>query len=146
MRFKYAVVGCICLLLLGTAADCGGITGEDKEEEEKPPSSVIAGEQNGAENPPDVIRVMETEMSVYPDEITLERSGAYMFRAVNLGNFTHSLRIEGNGIDEQLTRNIPPNGSEVLEVTLSPGTYELYCPVGDHKERGMKATVTVAGD
>ena len=33
--------------------------------------------------------------------------------------------------------------SERLVVTLKPGAYDLYCPVGDHVERGMKLQIEV---
>ena len=152
MRFKHAVVGCVCLLLLGAgAAGCsggGGNTGGGKEaeQEEEPSSSVAPGEQTGGETPLEIIQVNETEMSLDPTDITLQQPGAYVFRAVNVGNVVHSLRIEGNGIEEQETRDIGPGESADLAVTLSPGTYELDCPVGNHEELGMRGSVTVAGD
>ncbi len=150
MRFKYAVVGCVCLLLLVTTVGCGGgggNTGGGKEEQDEEPSpSVASGEQTGAETPLEIIQVNETEMSLDPSEITLQQPGAYVLRAVNVGNVVHSLRIEGNGIEEQQTRDIEPGESADLTVTLGPGTYELDCPVDNHEELGMRGSVTVAGD
>jgi uncharacterized cupredoxin-like copper-binding protein len=150
MRFKYAVVGCVCLLLLVTTVGCGGgggNTGGGKEEQEGESSpSVASGEQTGAQTPLQIIQVNETEMSLDPSEITLQQPGAYVFRAVNVGNVVHSLRIEGNGIEEQQTRDIEPGESADLMVTLGPGTYELDCPVDNHEELGMRGSVTVAGD
>ena len=150
MRFKHAVVGCVCLLLLVTTVGCGGSggnTGGGKEEQEEEASpSVASGEQTGAQTPLEIIQVNETEMSLDPSEITLQQPGAYVFRAVNVGNVVHSLRIEGNGIEEQQTRDIGPGESADLTVTLGPGTYELDCPVDNHEELGMRGTVTVAGD
>ena len=146
---KYAVVGCICLLLLVTTVGCGGgggNTGGGKEEQEEAPQSVASGEQTGAQTPLEIIQVNETEMSLDPSEITLQQPGAYVFRAVNVGNVVHSLRIEGNGIEEQQTRDIGPGESADLTVTLGPGTYELDCPVDNHEELGMRGSVTVAGD
>ncbi len=149
MRFKYAVVGCVCLLLLATTVGCGGgggNTGGGKEEQEEASPSVASGEQTGAQTPLEIIQVNETEMSLDPSEITLQQPGAYVFRAVNVGSVVHSLRIEGNGIEEQQTRDIEPGESADLTVTLGPGTYELDCPVDNHEELGMRGTVTVAGD
>jgi plastocyanin len=149
MRFKYAVVGCVCLLLLVTTLGCGGgsNTGGGKEEQDEEASpSVASGEQTGTETPLQIIQVNETEMSLDPSEITLQQPGAYVFRAVNVGDVVHSLRIEGNGIEEQQTRDIEPGESADLTVTLGPGTYELDCPVDNHEELGMRGSVTVAGD
>jgi uncharacterized cupredoxin-like copper-binding protein len=149
MRFKHAVVGCVCLLLLVTIVGCSGSgnTGGGKEEQdEEAPPSVASGEQTGAETPLQIIQVNETEMSLDPSEITLQQPGAYVFRAANVGDVVHSLRIEGNGIEEQQTRDIEPGESADLTVTLGPGTYELDCPVDNHEELGMRGSVTVAGD
>jgi uncharacterized cupredoxin-like copper-binding protein len=30
-----------------------------------------------------------------------------------------------------------------MTVTLQKGTYEVYCPVDGHKERGMQTKITV---
>lgn len=30
-----------------------------------------------------------------------------------------------------------------LTVDLQPGTYQIWCPVGDHKGKGMDTTITV---
>ena len=137
------------MLMLATTVGCGGggNTGSGKEEQEEESSPPVAsGEQTGAQTPLEIIQVNETEMSLDPDEITLQQPGAYVFRAVNVGNVVHSLRIEGNGIEEQQTTDIEPGESADLTVTLGPGTYELDCPVDNHEELGMRGTVTVAGD
>jgi uncharacterized cupredoxin-like copper-binding protein len=73
-----------------------------------------------------------------PAEITLDRPGTYLFRASNSGEVEHALEIEG-----EETGDIQPGESTLLEVNLDPGIYKLYCPVGDHEERGMVGTVTV---
>ena len=40
--------------------------------------------------------------------------------------------------------DLSPGQSGVLTVDLSkPGTYEFYCPVGNHREQGMEGTITV---
>jgi len=30
-----------------------------------------------------------------------------------------------------------------MSVDLSPGSYEVYCPVADHESRGMQTNLTV---
>ncbi len=88
------------------------------------------------------LAVQETEFSLDPSEITLDQPGTYVFRAVNSGDVVHALEIEGEGIEEE-TEEIAPGETAELEVNLDPGTYELYCPVGNHEERGMTGAVTV---
>ena len=130
MRLRRSAVGCVCLLLLGTLASCAPTEEVESEVEEI------------VEEPIETVEVRETEFRLEPAEITLDRPGTYAFRAVNDGDVTHALEIEGGGIEEE-TAEIGPGESAVLEVNLDPGTYVLYCPVGDHKERGMDSTVTV---
>ena len=155
MKLRHAIAGCICLLFLGVLAGCGGEAETDKQGkatveatvgettvEATTPVAVSAGEPTVSEGPIQTIQVNETEMRLDPAEVTLDRPGTYVFRAVNSGNVTHALRIEGNGID-QATRNIEPGESDDLRVDLRAGTYEIDCPVDNHEDLGMRGTVTV---
>jgi len=91
------------------------------------------------------IRIEETEFRLEPAEITLDKPGTYVFEAVNSGDTVHALEVEGEGIEEK-TEEIQPGQSAELKVELAAGTYELYCPVGGHKEEGMEGTLTVKED
>jgi uncharacterized cupredoxin-like copper-binding protein len=86
--------------------------------------------------------VKETEFELKPAEITLDKPGTYVFKAVNSGETVHALEVEGQGIEEE-TEEIEPGQSAELKVKLKAGTYELYCPVGGHKEEGMEGKLTV---
>ena len=88
------------------------------------------------------IRVKEVEFALKPAEITLEKPGTYLFKAVNSGGTVHALEVEGQGIEEE-TEEIQPGQSAELKVKLEAGTYELYCPVDGHKEEGMEGKVIV---
>lgn len=71
-------------------------------------------------------------------------SGAYTLIAEQRGQASHALSIEGPGIKDVSTPVIQPGGgNQQLMVMLQPGTYELWCPVGRHREQGMEATLTV---
>ena len=136
LRFKLTISGWIfCLLFLGTILfGCGaggGGGGEDK---------APSGAQKGAVLK--TIEVKETEFKLQPADITLDKPGTYVFRAVNSGDTVHALEVEGEGIEEE-TEEIEPGQSAELKVKLKAGTYELYCPVGRHKEEGMEGKLTV---
>lgn len=89
--------------------------------------------------------IVETEFQLEPSTVTLEAPGTYTFRAVNEGETEHALELEGEGLEEE-TENIAPGESAELTVEITdPGEYELYCPVGDHKDRGMEGTVELRG-
>ena len=72
--------------------------------------------------------------------------GATTFHAMNQGTNTHAFEIEGNG-EEWKSAPIAPGGSATLMPTLTPGTYEVYCPIvdshGNHQQRGMRTTFVV---
>lgn len=71
-------------------------------------------------------------------------AGPTTFVVHNDGNKTHSFRIEGPGLsDAILPKPVPPQETENLEVTLQPGEYKVYCPVGSHEVKGMKMTLKV---
>lgn len=59
----------------------------------------------------------------------------------NESQVPHAVEVEGNGIEEE-TETIQ-GGNAQLTVDLKPGTYEFYCPVGNHKEEGMKGELIV---
>jgi hypothetical protein len=73
-------------------------------------------------------------------------TGPTTFNITNEGTKEHSFEIEGNGIEEALEPTLQPGESGTLEVDLQPGTYEVYCPVGDHREMGMTMQLTVTGE
>ncbi len=142
LRFGIVISQLALLLgffILGCSADRGG---QGEEEVAKAIEEVESEVEEALEEPIDTIEVNETEFSLDPANITLDQPGTYVFRAVNSGDEVHALEIEGEGIEEE-TVDIPPGESTLLEVNLDPGTYVLYCPVGDHEERGMRGTVTV---
>ncbi len=92
----------------------------------------------------------EVEVTLIDGQINMVDSlpaGPTTFMITNEGTKEHSFEIEGNGIEEVLEPNLQPGESGTLEVDLLPGTYEVYCPVGDHKAEGMtmQLTVTEAG-
>jgi plastocyanin len=72
--------------------------------------------------------------------------GAVKFTATNTGSIPHVLEVEGQGIEEK-SPLIQPGSSTTLTLTLSPGEYEVYCPVGEdsHKKLGMSTHLRVTG-
>jgi uncharacterized cupredoxin-like copper-binding protein len=70
-------------------------------------------------------------------------AGKHSFKVVNSGKELHSFEIEGNGIEVRLPNDLPRGEEASVEVTLQPGTYEVYCPIPGHKEKGMTTQVTV---
>ena len=51
------------------------------------------------------------------------------------GGVAHNLEVEGPKGEVELQQDIGPGESDTLTVDLSqPGSYEMYCPVGNHRD------------
>ncbi len=72
----------------------------------------------------------------------LDAAGTYTFHLTNAGEFEHALEIDGQGIEEE-TSVIGGGDSADVTVDLAEGEYEIYCPVGNHREMGMEGTLVV---
>ena len=134
----YAQIIAVVLILVGVVgcgAGGGSAGGGGGAEDAQAPSGA-------KESVVKTIRVKETEFALKPAEITLQKPGTYLFKAVNSGGTVHALEVEGQGIEEE-TEEIQPGQSAELKVKLKTGTYELYCPVDGHKEEGMEGKVIV---
>ena len=70
-------------------------------------------------------------------------AGPTTFEITNDGTIEHNFEVEGQGIEEELPENLAPGATGTLTVDLAPGTYEVYCPVGNHEDEGMRLELTV---
>jgi uncharacterized cupredoxin-like copper-binding protein len=116
------------------AAGCGGAGDDDDAQETGAPAAT----------PRQTITITETDFALEPSSVDLEEPGTYTFEVVNDGQVPHALEVEGEEIEEE-TETLQPGERATLTVTLAGGSYELYCPVGDHKDRGMVGKAVVAG-
>jgi uncharacterized cupredoxin-like copper-binding protein len=82
-------------------------------------------------------------MITMPSTLT---AGPVTFAVTNDGTITHSFEVESDeaGIEEELETPLAPGETGMLTVDLAPGTYEIYCPIGNHADQGMMLEVTVA--
>ena len=116
-------------LLIGLAG-CGG----DEDASDTAASDTPAATET--------VTITETDFALEPKSVTLEEPGTYTFEVVNDGQVAHALEVEGQGIEEE-TRTLDPGERATLTVDLDGGTYELYCPVGNHAAQGMKGELEV---
>jgi len=94
---------------------------------------------------PAAVSARLSEWKVELSEHTIA-AGSVTFTVANVGSIPHAFEVEGQGI-EQETAIIQPGASATLTLTLRPGTYEVYCPVGEdsHKKLGMETDLKVVG-
>lgn len=90
--------------------------------------------------------VVMAEFTFTPDRLVVP-AGRDTFTMQNVGQFPHNIHIEGNGVSVDVKPDGPVAGGDSFSgtVTLAPGTYDVWCPVPTHRERGMVGTLTVAG-
>jgi plastocyanin len=74
------------------------------------------------------------------------QAGRTVFRIVNDGTAQHGFEIEGPDVSDSLGSSVQPGEEATLSVDLEPGSYEVWCPVADHAEQGMRTTLQVTGD
>jgi hypothetical protein len=70
------------------------------------------------------------------------RAGSIDFNAANLGEDDHNLSIRGAG-KEYGRLDLAPGDADTLRVSLTPGTYTLYCSLQGHEEQGMRTDISV---
>jgi uncharacterized cupredoxin-like copper-binding protein len=136
MRLRISLLA-LALSLAGAAmvvtAGCGG---DDNEATTAAGGTTGTGEQT--------VNVSETEYKLDPSAPTVD-PGTVSFEVTNDGSVDHSLEVEGPEGEQELEGDLGPGESGTLTVDLStPGKYEFYCPVGDHRDRGMEGEITVA--
>ena len=91
------------------------------------------------------VKISETEYALSPANPSVDKAGVVRFEVTNDGKVDHALEVEGPE-GEVETETIAPGGKATLKADLGKaGRYEWYCPIGDHKDRGMKGEITVAG-
>ena len=86
-----------------------------------------------------------SEWTIQLSEATVP-AGQVTFTVTNGGSIPHAFEVEGQGTEHE-TPLIQPGASATLTLTLEPGTYEIYCPVGEssHKKLGMETHLKVVG-
>ena len=133
--FRFSVTAVLVVLL---AVPFGGCGGDD---------SGNGGSDQTSEGAAETIEVSLTDFAISPANPRVESGGQVEFRVKNDGETVHDLEVEGPGTETKLASELDPGQSGTLTVDLSePGSYEWYCPVGNHRENGMEGEITVAGE
>ena len=131
----------LAVALAGAVTACG----EDREEGAGTSTTGTGTEAAApAGDPVATVELTESEFKIAPKEPRVDKSGVVRFDVRNTGQTEHALEVE-TPEGERETEPFGPGETASLEVLLEPGTYTMYCPVGDHEQRGMTGRITVAG-
>jgi len=93
--------------------------------------------------PPARVQVVAQEFSFSLSRHKV-KAGKVIVELVNRGQDTHDLDIERVGSTHIVHfPKVDPGHHVDKELTLKPGKYVLWCPIADHKQRGMQTTLRV---
>lgn len=132
------------------AAACGDAD-TPPEDETGTPALQAPGDVTGGEPlPPDDGNLRTVEATLTEWSVTLSQdsvsAGAIAFNVRNTGSVVHRFEVEGNG-EEWASEDINPGSDVTMSLNLTPGVYEVYCPIVEggvnHEERGMTTTLRV---
>jgi plastocyanin len=141
-RWRFAALFAIGVALLVPIAGCGGDDDDDTGADTGAATQAATTTGGAAGGGGETVDMSLTDFALNPADPTV-KPGTVTFNVTNDGQAPHALEVEGRG-EEVETRTLDAGGSEKLTVDLSkPGTYEMYCPVGNHRDMGMEGQVTV---
>lgn len=140
-RLRVAVMAAVAALAL-TA--CGGTS--DEGTSTSPSSEATPSPTPTAEPRTPVPAAATVEVSAFEYGYTMSSTeiaaGEVTFELRNDGGTSHDLVLEGGPGGS--TAIIGPTETATLTVTLEPGTYVLYCSIGNHRAMGMEIEITVS--
>jgi plastocyanin len=104
-----------------------------------PAFGVVYAQQTG--------KVSATEFQFAPSTLTVTVGQPVTWTVSNDGTLPHDLRVQVGSQTVDAApgdANIAPGSTATFNYTFTaPGTYEFWCPVGSHRDRGMVGTLTV---
>jgi plastocyanin len=86
------------------------------------------------------VTISETEFKLNPASPGIAPGGAITVK--NDGGTTHALEVEGAS-GEVKTKALSPGQSATLKAPDKEGSYEMYCPIDGHKDKGMTGELKV---
>lgn len=94
---------------------------------------------------PRVIQIEAHDFKYAPDRIEAQSGRPLVVRLVNRGGMPHNIEFELPKGEIELPKPLAPGESGELkfDAPTQPGSYVYYCPVADHKQRGMTGKLVV---
>ena len=105
------------------------------------------GSPTGTNGPPGRLLATEKEVTATQLQLQLSRpslaAGTAIVEQYNAGSDPHNLILEKDGNVSFAYPTLDPGGDQRQTITLTHGTWTLYCSLLDHRSLGMQATLTV---
>ncbi|HEX7829220.1 MAG TPA: hypothetical protein VF787_06165 [Thermoanaerobaculia bacterium] len=110
-------------------------------------SATHPGSPGGTALVPDVVAGTTVLVLVQEGSIAVQAQsippGPAILTVENRGTEVHNLYIEGEGINRAAGDTIAQGATVSVDVNFKPGTYTLYCPIGDHRTKGEEVKLTI---
>ena len=126
----------------GTAATSTGAAPGSSSSAPATASSPAAGGTAATATERNAVTATESDFAIALSSSELT-AGTYSVTVTNRGKATHSLTIKGPGGVDMTSDTLQGGKTTTMTVTLQPGKYEVYCPIGNHRAMGMDTTLTV---
>jgi plastocyanin len=135
----------LLVLAMLTVAGCGGddekSTSSSSSDSTPTPTATEAAASGGGggEN----LTLAADKSALKFDKSTLDaKAGKVTITMDNPSDIPHAIEVEGNGVEEE-GKTVTKGGKSTLTADLKAGTYDFYCPVGNHRAAGMEGKLTV---
>jgi plastocyanin len=69
--------------------------------------------------------------------------GPAVFTITNAGKQVHNLFVDGPGVQQAAGDDMIAGATHNMNITLAPGTYTLYCPILDHRQKGEELKLII---
>ena len=137
---RIAVLSALALGTVIIVAGCGGGGYGGGKKHQK--TTYTSGSTNTRQQ---ALTVDESEYKLSPSTLDVKKPGTVEIKIVNKGTIDHAFEVEGNGVEQKIS-TLSPGDTTTITVSLAKaGSYEIYCPVDGHRNKGMKGTITVGG-
>ena len=135
------------MLFTSVIVSCGEPSRDEAHEEvvqdERAENDVVVG--IGPEPTEQEIEIVASGMDYQPNEIQVQAGQDLSVALLNQGNEEHNIEFELPSGEQKLPQNVQAGQSEIIEFEApqKAGTYTFYCPVDDHREKGMEGKLIV---
>ena len=91
------------------------------------------------------MEITAKDFTLNPDRVVVSRGQNVDLTMTNEGSTRHSLSIKLPDAEVKFSDPVDPGAKRTLSFKAPDrtGEYEIYCPMGNHRERGMTATLVV---
>ena len=134
----------LTILLVGAMLAVGGCGGDDEASSSgssaatstpTPTEAASSGGENIAiAAEPSELKFDKTELTAKAGKVTITMD--------NPSDIPHAVEIEGNGVDAA-GETVGKGEKSIATADLKAGSYDFFCPVGNHRAAGMEGKLTV---